>query len=83
MGELIERKKTAVAQASEAFAAVQTMGGRMHVRWDETAQATPHGQIVYFAEFLATAGIFDGWVQSCPLRYTSPNAPGVRDVLGT
>ena len=83
MGELIERKKTAVAQASEAFAAVQTMGGRMHVRWDETAQATPHGQIVYFAEFLATAGIFDNWVQSCPLRYTSPNAPGVRDVLGT
>ena len=83
MGELIERKKTAVAQASEEFAAVQTMGGRMHVRWDETAQATPHGQIVYFAEFLATAGIFDSWVQSCPLRYTSPNAPGVRDVLGT
>jgi hypothetical protein len=30
----------------------------MHVRWDETAQATPHGQIVYFAEFLATGGIF-------------------------
>ena len=51
MGELIERKKTAVAQASDEFVAVQTMGGRMHVRWDETAQATPHGQIVYFAEF--------------------------------
>ena len=55
----------------------------MHVRWDETAQATPHGQIVYFAEFLATAGIFESWVQSCSLRYSSPNAPGVRDVLGT
>ena len=83
MGELIKRSKTAVAQASEAFVAVQTMGGRIHVRWDETAQATPHGQIVYFAEFLATAGIFDSWVQSCPLHYSSPNAPGVRDVLGT
>ena len=83
MGELITRQKTAIAQASDEFVAVQTMGGRMHVRWDETAQATPHGQIVYFAEFLATAGIFDSWVQSCSLRYTSPNAPGVRDVLGT
>jgi hypothetical protein len=83
MGELIERKKTALAQASEEFVAVQTMGGRMHVRWDHEAQATPHGQIVYFAEFLATAGIFDNWVKSCPLHYTSPNASRVRDVLGT
>jgi hypothetical protein len=28
----------------------------VRVRWDDTAQATPHGQIVFFAEFLATAG---------------------------
>ena len=83
MGELTKRKKSAVAQASEEFAAVQSMGGRMHVRWDETAPATPHGQLVYFAEFLATAGIFDEWVKSCPLSYSSPNASNVRDVLGT
>jgi hypothetical protein len=25
----------------------------MHVRWDEGAAATPHGQLVFFAEFLA------------------------------
>jgi hypothetical protein len=55
----------------------------MHVRWDETAQATPHGQIVFFAEFLATAGVFDRWVQACPLHYSSPNASPARDVLGT
>jgi len=61
----------------------QTMGGRMHVRWDESAQATPHGQIVFFAEFLATAGVFDRWVDACPLRYSSPNASSARDVLGT
>ena len=30
----------------------------MQVRWDETAQATPHGQLVFFAEFLAAAGVF-------------------------
>jgi hypothetical protein len=38
---------------------------------------------VYFAQFLATAGIFDEWVNTCPLSYTSPNASTVRDVLGT
>lgn len=59
------------------------MGGRVHVRWDETAQATPHGRIVFFAEFLATAGVFDRWVQDCPLHYSSPNASRARDVLGT
>ncbi|MDR3368996.1 hypothetical protein [Rhodoferax sp.] len=47
-------------------------------------QATPHGQIVYFAELLATVGIPDNWVKSCPLHYyASPNASRVRDGLGT
>lgn len=78
MGEADGAKKTALAQASE-----DTMGGRVHVRWDETAQATPHGQIVFFAEFLATAGVFDRWVQACPLRYSSPNASRPCDVLRT
>jgi hypothetical protein len=83
MGEANEPKKTFLAQASEDAMAVDTMGGRVHVRWDETAQATPHGQIVFFAEFLATAGVFDRWVQDCPLHYSSPNASRPRDVLGT
>ncbi len=83
MGESDEPKKTVLAQATEAAMVVDTMGGRMHVRWDETAQATPHGQIVFFAEFLATAGVFDRWVQGCPLHYSSPNASRARDVLGT
>ena len=61
MGEADELKKTALAQACEGAMAAgtmmvaDTMGGRMHVRWDDTAQATPHGQIVFFAEFLGTA----------------------------
>jgi hypothetical protein len=55
----------------------------MHVRWDEHAAATPNGQLVFFAEFLATTGVFDRWVSSCPLSYRSGNAPDKRDVLGT
>ena len=62
---------------------VDTLGGRMHVRWDSAAAATPHGQLVFFAEFLAATGVFDRWVAQCPLSYSSGNSPGQRDVLGT
>lgn len=62
---------------------VDTLGGRLHVRWDDSAQATPNGQLVFFAEFLNATGIFDEWIQACPLEYRSGNAPDKRDVLGT
>ncbi len=47
------------------------------------SQATPNGQLVFFAEFLRAAGVFDEWVRACPLECRSGNAPGKRDVLGT
>ena len=83
MSQANEPKKTVLAQASEDAMVVDTMGGRMHVRSDETAQATPHGQIVFFADFLATAGVFNRCVQACPLHYSSPSASRPREVLGT
>ena len=58
-------------------------GGRIHIRWDHEASATPNAQLAFFAEFLATTGVYESWVNSCPLRYTSGNAPHKRDVLGT
>lgn len=63
--------------------AVDTIGGRVHVEWNPQAPVTPMGQLVFFAQFLQTNGLFDGWVKDCPWVYTSPNAPEVRDVLGT
>lgn len=42
----------------------------------------PRG-IVFFAAFLATAGVLDRWVRTCSLHYSSPNASRPRDVLGT
>ena len=42
MGEAKIKARTQVAQAVDTMV-VNTGGGRMHVRWDETAQATPHG----------------------------------------
>jgi Transposase DDE domain group 1 len=62
---------------------VDTFGGMIHVKWDETAAVTPFGQLAFFIEFLKTAGLWDGWVAECPVTYTSPNAPAKADVLGT
>ena len=63
--------------------AVDTIGRRFHVEWDPLAPVTPLGQLVFFSQFLATAGLYANWVAACPLRYSSPNAPAVGDVLGT
>jgi len=82
MGEAKRREKLALTQALEAMT-VDTPGGRIHVQWDHTASASPNAQLAFFAEFLATTGIYASWVESCPLCYSSPNAPGKRDVLGT
>lgn len=62
---------------------VDTEGRRVHVEWDPFAPVTPLGQLVFFCQFLATSGLYSKWIANCPLRYASPNAPTVRDVLGT
>lgn len=62
---------------------VDTHGRRLHVEWDPEASVTPLGQLVFFSQFLATAGLFSDWVGTCPLRYSSPNAPSLTDLLGT
>jgi hypothetical protein len=63
--------------------AVETFGGRVHVEWEPQAPVTALGQLPFFIEYLRLGGLFDPWVADCPLAYTSPNAPKVRDVLGT
>ena len=62
---------------------VSTPGGTFHVRWDEEGTASPLGQLSFFGEFIDATDLFASWVKSCPLIYTSPNAPKVIDVLGT
>jgi len=64
-------------------AGVQTMAGRVQVRWDSESAATPMGQLAYFIEFLNLTGLWSRWLESCPRAYTSPNAPTKADVLGT
>jgi Transposase DDE domain group 1 len=64
-------------------AGVQTMAGRVQVRWETESAATPMGQLAYFIEFLNLTGLWSRWLESCPLAYTSPNAPTKAEVLGT
>lgn len=62
---------------------VQTPGGRIEVNWEPEASATAQAQLAFFAEFLATSGVYQEWVGTCPLHYSSNNASEVADVLGT
>jgi hypothetical protein len=63
--------------------AVHTRGRRFHVEWDPHAAVTRLGQLVFFSQFLATAGLFRQWVQDCPHSFISPNAPRIADLPGT
>jgi Transposase DDE domain group 1 len=82
MGEA-RRKALAVAAGCAGSIAVDTFAGRVHVEWDPAAAVTPLGQVPFFIEFLKVSGLFDAWVEDCPLRYDSPNAPDKRQVLVT
>lgn len=62
---------------------MDTHGRRFHVEWDADAPVTPLGQLVFFSQFLATAGLFHDWVKSCPLVFASNNAPALNDLLST
>ena len=60
---------------------VQTVAGRVQVRWETESAATPMGQLAYFIEFLNLTGLWSRWLEDCPLTYTSPNAPSKAEVL--
>jgi len=78
MGEQDNQVKT---QANRV--AVETFAGRIHVEWDPDAAVTPMGQLPFFTEFLKTSGLYKDLIDTCPLKYTSPNAPKITDVIGT
>ena len=62
---------------------IAAFGGPLGIRWDEDAKATRWGGLSYFATFLKVSRMFDRLVEDAPFEYASPNAPKVRDVVGT
>jgi hypothetical protein len=63
-GEAANEALTTVAPG-----AVDTFGGKVFVRWDPEASVTGFGPAAYFIEFLKTNGLWESWVQDCPLHY--------------
>lgn len=82
-GEIQKAVAHAVDLATNQPVVIDTLGRRLRVEWDSDAPVTPLGQLVFFSQFLATSGLFSEFVQTCPLLYTSPNAPAKQDVLGS
>jgi len=82
MGES-KLKQTQQDETLMTCAGVQTVAGRVQIRWESKSAATPMGQLVYFIEFLNLTGLWRRWLESCPLAYLSHNAPTKADVLGT
>jgi DDE family transposase len=75
--------QTASNQPAETVTSLDTFAGRVHVKWAPEATVSSLGLMPFFIEFLKTSGLFDQWVEDCPLHYSSGNAPAKRDVLGT
>ena len=68
---------------SMALDSLDSFGGRVHARWSPDEAVTPLGQLPFFIDFLKQADLFDPFIAACPLLFSSPNAPKVRDVIGT
>lgn len=62
---------------------LETIGGKIQVKWDSETAATPFGQAAFFIEFLKITGLYQKWVDECPLEYKSPNSSAKADILGT
>jgi hypothetical protein len=62
---------------------VDTFDGKVFVSWDPDASVTAMGQLPFFIEFLKLGNRFQPWVDDCPLAYTSNNAPGKNNLLGS
>ncbi len=77
-----ERSSGVPARLEESVP-VDSFAGKVEVRWAPEEAVTPLGQLPFFVDFLKQADLFDPFVREAPLEYTSPNAPRVRDVLGT
>jgi hypothetical protein len=83
MGESSINPKSPQSVSKNRELLVDTYGGIVHVEWDPNAAVTSLGQLPFFIEFLKLGGLFDSWVEDCPLDMTSRNAPSKVNVLGT
>jgi hypothetical protein len=52
---------------------LRTPGGGAYGAMGRAWQRHRDGSSAFFAEYLETTGLFQRWLESCPLSYTSPS----------
>lgn len=62
---------------------IDTPGGRYYAEFDDAAPVTREGQLIFFAQFLHTAGLWERFLSGTPLAYEGNRGSAVGDVLGT
>src|SRR6204780_3138461 len=71
------------SEIKEILTSLDTFAGKIQVKWSPEATVSSLGLLPFFIEFLKASGLFEQWVEDCPLHYTSANAPSKRNLLGT
>ena len=54
-------------QPAETVTSLDTFAGKVHVKWAPEAAVSSLGLMPFFIEFLKTSGLFDKFVEDCPL----------------
>ena len=62
---------------------IETLGGEYTLKWDDETQMSVNAHAALLSQFAKAGGFFDRLVETCPMRLTSNNAPGVRDLIAT
>ena len=62
---------------------LDSFGGPVKACWGSSPAVTRHGLLVYFIDFLKVSKTWEDVVDSCPLTYSSPNAPTKEEILAT
>ena len=62
---------------------IDSFGGPVKACWGSSPAVTRHGLLAYFIDFLKVSKTWKEFVDSCPLTYSSPNAPTKEEILAT
>ena len=62
---------------------IDSFGGPVKACWGSSPAVTRHGLLAYFIDFLKVSKTWMEFVDSCPLTYSSPNAPTKEEILAT
>lgn len=67
----------------KALGWVTAVNRARYVRGPDSRGVGPLGRLPFFIEFLKVSGLFDAWMEDCPLTYHSNHASNKCAVLAT